>query len=80
MKAIAANLNYDVSRLRDPQALRRAALFGAGWGLTFASAMTAMNLYANGCVCIDEAVWTTAVSLAAGIVAIGPVALLGKRG
>jgi pimeloyl-ACP methyl ester carboxylesterase len=81
MKAIAATLNYDLSRFSDPQALRRAALFGASWGLAFASAMTAMNLYANGCVCIDEALWTTAVSLSAGIVAIGPVTMFSsKRG
>ena len=36
MKALAATLNYDASRFRDPQALRRAMLFGAGWGLAFA--------------------------------------------
>lgn len=78
MKALAATLNYDVSRLRDPQALRRAMLFGAGWGLAFASAMTALNAYANGCVCIDEAVWMTAVSTGVGIFAIGPVTMFAK--
>ncbi len=79
MKALAATLNYDASRFRDPQALRRAMLFGAGWGLAFASAMTATNAYANGCVCIDEAIWTTTVSAAVGVLAIGPVAMFGKR-
>jgi hypothetical protein len=74
MKALAAILNYDVARLRDPDVLRRAVLFGAGWGLAFASAMTAMNAYANGCICIDETVWMTALSTGVGILAIGPLA------
>ena len=74
----AATLNYDVSRFRDPQAVRRAVLFGAGWGLAFASAMTAMNTYACGFICIDEAVWMTALSTAVGIFAIGPVTMFAK--
>jgi hypothetical protein len=78
MKTLAATLNYDLSKLRDPQALRRAVLFGAGWGLAFASAMTALSAYANGCICIDEAVWMTAVSAGAGIATIGPVTMLGN--
>lgn len=78
MAAIASTLksSFNISRLRDPAVLRRAVLFGTGWGLAFASAMTAMNAYANGCVCIDETMWMTALSATIGVVAIGPVTAL----
>ena len=74
--AVALKSTFDISRLRDPAVLRRAVLFGAGWGLAFASAMTAMNVYATECICIDQAVWMTAVSIGIGIFAIGPVTAL----
>jgi pimeloyl-ACP methyl ester carboxylesterase len=80
MAAITAlQSSFDLSRLRDPATLRRAVLFGAGWGLAFASAMTALHTYQNECLCIDEAVWYTAVSIGVGIFAFGPITLLKAR-
>jgi hypothetical protein len=80
MSAITAlQSQFELSRLRDPAILRRAVLFGAGWGLAFASAMTALHTYQNECLCIDEAVWYAAVSTVVGIFAIGLVALLKAR-
>ena len=71
--------SFDLARLRDPAALRRAVLFGAGWGLAFAAGMTALHTYQNECLCIDEAIWYTAVSTVVGIFAMGPVTLLKAR-
>ena len=79
MKATAIAKALDLSRLRDAAALQRSILFGAGWGLAFGSAMTALTMMQNGCVCIDEAVWTTATAVAVGVFAFGPLALFGRR-
>ena len=80
MNALTSTLpGFDLRRLRDPATLRRAVLFGAGWGLAFSSAMTALHTYQNACLCIDEAVWYTAVSTAVGIFAMGPITLLKGR-
>jgi hypothetical protein len=80
MTTFAATLQrFDVSRLRDPATLRRAALFGAGWGLAFSSAMTTLHTWQNACLCIDEAVWYAAVSTIIGVFAMWPVTLLKGR-
>jgi len=79
MKATAAIGTLDLSRLRDPAAVQRAVLFGAGWGLAFGSAMTGLTMMQNGCVCIDEAAWTTATAAIVGVLAFGPLALFGRR-
>lgn len=81
MPAVASALHFfDLSRrLRDPAVFKRAALFGAGWGLTFSSAMTALHTYQNGCLCVDEAVWYAVVSIVVGVFAIGPVTLIKVR-
>ena len=79
MAAVTSALQSNLSRLRDPATLSRAVLFGVGWGLAFASAMTALHTYQNECLCIDEAVWYTAVSTVVGILAFGPITLLRPR-
>ena len=80
MSAVASALHsFDLSRLRDPATLKRAVLFGAGWGLAFSSAMTALHTYQNACLCIDEAVWYAAVSTVVGVFAMAPVVLLKAR-
>jgi hypothetical protein len=38
--------------------------------------MTATNVYATDCICIDQTVWTTGISLAVGVFAIGPATAL----
>lgn len=80
MTAIASTLQgFSLSRLRDPVYVKRTVLFGAGWGLSFSSAMTALHTYQNACLCIDEAVWYAAVSVAVGIFAMAPVTLMKGR-
>jgi hypothetical protein len=80
MPAVAYALkSFDLSRLRDPATLKRAVLFGAGWGVAFSSAMTALHTYQNACLCIDEAVWYAAASMIVGIFAMWPVTLLKRR-
>ncbi len=79
MTAVASALQFiDLSRLRDAATLKRAVLFGAGWGLAFSSAMTALHTYQNACLCIDEAVWYAAVSIGVGLVTFAPLTLLAK--
>ena len=81
MAAVASALkSFDLSRFRDPVTLKRAVLFGAGWGLAFSSAMTALHTYQNACLCIDEAVWYAAVSTLVGVFAFGPLTLMKGRG
>ena len=53
---------------------------GIGWGIMFAVGMATMKWWNCAMVCPDEIIITTALSTAVGIVAIGPVALYGRRG
>ena len=51
----------------------RAVVAGVAWGAVFTTGFT---IYAWGCdaVCLDDVLVTAATSVAAGIVAIGPLA------
>lgn len=49
---------------------------GTLWGVTVAAALLGLSYYQCGSICLGQIVDTTALSLLAGIVAIGPVAAL----
>jgi hypothetical protein len=66
-------------RLREPAVLRRGAIAGAAWGVSLTVALTALAAWQCGGVCIDDAVWLGGVSTATGMLAIGPIAALGRR-
>ena len=72
--------NVLLSRLRSPSALRRGLAAGAAWGASLTVALTALAAWqCGGVICIDEAIWLASVSVATGILAIGPVAACGVR-
>ena len=73
----AALLKLELPRLSRHAALR-ALMAGSAWGLMFAGGMMAYALANCGFVCIEDAALTTAISVTAGIVTIGPLAAFGR--
>jgi hypothetical protein len=65
-------------RRLDARALRRGVVAGAAWGVLFAFAIVALEAWRCGVVCLDAAAFLTVVSVAAGILTIGPLAALGR--
>jgi hypothetical protein len=67
-------------RLRLTRAeLARGLVAGGVWGLTMAAGLTAMSAWQCGVICLPEVAVNTALSLAAGILGIGPVVAFGRR-
>lgn len=52
---------------------------GFAWGLIVATALLALAFHQWGTVCLAQIVDTMALSIAAGILTIGPLALLRRR-
>jgi ABC-type arginine/histidine transport system permease subunit len=73
MTALALNLRLDRT------ALMRGALAGIAWGLVMTAALLGMAYADCGLTCDLDVATTTALSVATGLVAIGPLALLGRR-
>jgi hypothetical protein len=63
-------------RTLDCHTALRGVAAGGAWGVTVAAALLGLSLYNCGTVCLGQIVDTTALSVLAGIVAIGPLALL----
>jgi hypothetical protein len=63
-----------------PGALRRGLIAGSAWGLAMAALLIAREAWTCGGVCLPDAAVTTALSTVAGLVTIGPLAALGRRG
>ena len=75
----AARIQPLLAQLRaDPRALRRVLIAGAGWGVLFAAAFTALRAWQCGSICLEETLTLTAISVAAGILTMGPLAALGR--
>ena len=70
--ALSAALRLPLPRLTRRTAFH-AVIAGVAWGAVFTAGFT---IYAWGCdaVCLDDVLVTAATSVAAGIVAIGPLA------
>jgi Mg/Co/Ni transporter MgtE len=62
-----------------PGALKRALAAGSAWGIVFGLGLTAFGFWQCRTICIGDAAMTTAVSIAAGILTIGPLAAFGRR-
>ena len=60
-------------------ALRRAILAGTGWGMAMGIALPVFNFFGCGTICLSDIALTTAVSIAAGIATIGPLAAFYPR-
>jgi hypothetical protein len=66
-------------RLRQSAALKRTLIAGAAWGMALTVALTVLAAWqCGGVICVDEAMWLGSISTATGILAIGPIAALGR--
>lgn len=59
-------------------AARRAVLAGSGWGVAMGVGLPALTFFNCGTICLSEVALTGAISIAAGIVTIGPLAVLSR--
>jgi hypothetical protein len=64
---------YPASAFRR-DALARGLLAGSGWGIVMGVGLTALAFRDCGVVCLTDAALTTAVSVVAGIITLGPLA------
>jgi hypothetical protein len=60
-------------------AIRRAILAGTGWGAVMGIGLPALAFFNCGTICLSEVAVTSAISIAAGIVTIGPLAAFDWR-
>ncbi len=65
-------------RLTRSEALRM-LMAGIAWGVAVSAGLAGMTLWNCGMICQDDLVKTTMLSVAAGILAIGPLAAYGRR-
>jgi hypothetical protein len=56
------------------EAVARGLLAGSAWGVAMGIGLTALAFRDCGVVCLTDAALTTAISMAAGIVTLGPLA------
>ena len=63
-----------------PDALRRGLIAGSAWGVSMAALLIAREFVTCGGICVTDAVFTTALSTAAGVLTIGPLAAFGRKG
>jgi hypothetical protein len=61
-----------------PGAIKRALLAGSGWGIVMGLGLPALTFLDCGMICLSDIALTTAMAVPAGIVAIGPIAALGR--
>jgi len=59
-----------------PRALRRWLVAGSAWGIVMAALLTAQAAWSCDVLCLSDAALTTALSVAAGLCTIGPLAAL----
>jgi hypothetical protein len=52
---------------------------GTAWGIAVSAGIEGMTFWNYNMICSDDVAITTAVSIAAGILAIGPIAAYGGR-
>lgn len=78
---IATALNeFDWQKLRLTRSeMRRMLVAGTAWGTAMSAGIAGMTFWNYGMICPDDIAVTTAISIAAGILAIGPIAAYGRR-
>jgi hypothetical protein len=62
-----------------PGGIRRAVAAGTLWGVGLTVAFVALRFWQCGLICVDDVVNTAVLSVAAGIVTLGPLAAFGRR-
>ena len=60
----------------DRRAVLRGVAAGLAWGVIVSGGLLGLSFYQCGTICLGQVVDTTALSVMAGIVAIGPVAMI----
>lgn len=71
---------FDWQKLHLTQAeFVRMLVAGTVWGTAMTAGIAGMTFWNCGMVCPDDIAMTTAISVAAGILAIGPIAAYGRR-
>jgi len=71
---------FNGSRLRlSRRDVKRALLAGSAWGLMLSAGLTAVTAWSCGSVCLPEVAVNAGLSLAGGVLGIGPVAAYGGR-
>lgn len=66
-------------RKLDRATVLRGIAAGTAWGAVVAAALLGLSFYRCGGVCLGQIVETTALSVAVGVVAIGPVAVFRRE-
>ena len=59
--------------------LLRTLIAGTAWGIAMAAGIASMTFWNYNMICSDDVAVTTVISIAAGILAIGPIAAYGRR-
>lgn len=72
-------LSARIAPLMTFAALSRAVIAGTAWGLIMGAGLAVLALHDCGGICVPDAALTTAISIAAGILTIGPIAAVGRR-
>ena len=78
---IATALNefgWQKLRLTKPE-VGRMLTAGTAWGVAMSAGLAGMTFWNCGMICQDDLTVTTALSVAAGVLAIGPIAAYGRR-
>ncbi len=63
----------------DRRTILRGVSAGAAWGMVVSTALLGLSFYHCGTICLGQIVDTAALSMLAGIFAIGPVAMLRRE-
>ena len=63
----------------DRATLLRGVAAGSVWGVVVSGALLSLSFYQCGTICLNQIVDTTALSMLAGIVAIGPIAMFKRN-
>ena len=60
------------------RAMLRGLAAGSAWGLAVAAGLLGLAFYQCGTICLGQILDTASLAVAAGVVAIGPVAAFGR--
>jgi len=72
-------MNFAVARCCDRDAVMRMLGAGAAWGLALTTGLFALDTLQCGLPCPADVAATTGISVAAGILTIGPIAAFHSR-
>jgi hypothetical protein len=76
--AVLHQVDWSALRLSGAEC-RKACLAGSAWGAMLAAGLAAMSAWQCGGVCLPEVAVNLGLSVAAGILGIGPVVAYGGR-